>query len=129
MNRQLCSNYQAVEKTTGMQNSLVQHFHSQGTVGDFEGLTMITWDTKENAYKEHIFGSDFPGCVVQIGQFEDTLGLSRRIFHGRNEDGHAQHYEIGRSQQDRQRGIYFGERRSGIFDDDCRGHKKKPSAT
>jgi hypothetical protein len=74
MNRQLGSNYKAAQRTTGIRNSLVQHFHSQGPVGDFAGLMIITWDTKENAYKEYIFGSDFPGGVVQTGQFAgDTL--------------------------------------------------------
>jgi hypothetical protein len=80
MNRQLCSNYKAAERTTGIQNSLVQHFHSQGPVGDFEGLMINTWDTKENACKEYIFGSDFPGYVVQTGQFEGHTLVFRGEF-------------------------------------------------
>jgi hypothetical protein len=55
-------------------NSLVNGFHSKGPVGDFEGLIMMTWDPKENAYKAYVFGDSFPGAVVETGQFEgDTL--------------------------------------------------------
>jgi len=51
-------------------NSVVQTFHSQGPVGDFEGLLVITWDPYEKAYKEYLFASDFPRCYVATGQFE-----------------------------------------------------------
>jgi len=55
-------------------NSLINSFHSQGPVGDFEGLMVMTWDTKERAYKAYVFGNDFPGAMVETGQFEgDTL--------------------------------------------------------
>jgi hypothetical protein len=55
-------------------NSLINTFHSQGPAGDFEGLLIYTWDTKEKAYKCYVFGNDFPGAVVQTGAFEnDTL--------------------------------------------------------
>lgn len=55
-------------------NSLINTFHSQGPVGDFEGLLVITWDPKEKAYKAYVFGNDFPGAVIQTGAFEgDTL--------------------------------------------------------
>jgi len=55
-------------------NSLINHFHSQGPVGDFEGLLIMTWDAQEKAYKSYIFGNDFPGAVVETGNFEgDTL--------------------------------------------------------
>jgi hypothetical protein len=83
--------YPAGGKNTGLYtstpgpggNSLVQHFHSQGPMGDSEGLTIITWDTKENAYKEYIFGNYFPGCLVQIGQFEgDTLVFRGEVSMG-----------------------------------------------
>jgi hypothetical protein len=57
--------------------SLLNRFHSQGPVGDFEGLMMMTWDPKENAYKGYVFGNSFPGCLTETGQFEgDTL-----VFH------------------------------------------------
>jgi hypothetical protein len=55
-------------------NSLENSFHSQGPVGDFEGLLIMTWDPKEKSYKSYAFGNDFPGCLVQTGNFEgDTL--------------------------------------------------------
>jgi hypothetical protein len=52
-------------------NSLINTFHSQGPVGDFEGVLVMTWDAKENAYKEYVFGNDAPGATVETGQFED----------------------------------------------------------
>lgn len=51
-------------------NSVVQTFHSQGPVGDFEGLLVITWDPYEKVYKEYLFASDFQRCYVATGQFE-----------------------------------------------------------
>src|SRR5271169_6728943 len=58
--------------------SLINHFHSQGPVGDFEGMLIMTWDPKEKAYKSYIFGNSFSGAVVETGNFEgDAL-----VFHG-----------------------------------------------
>jgi hypothetical protein len=55
-------------------NSLINHFHSQGPAGDFEGLLVMTWDPKEKAYKGYAFGDEFPGAVVETGKFDgDTL--------------------------------------------------------
>jgi hypothetical protein len=55
-------------------NSIFNRFHSKGTVGDFEGAIVMTWDAKEKAYKAFVFGGDFPGAIVQSGQFEgDSL--------------------------------------------------------
>jgi len=51
-------------------NSLVQTFHSQGPVRDFEGLLVMTWDLREKAYKAYVFGNELPGCVVETGRFE-----------------------------------------------------------
>jgi len=51
-------------------NSLINTFHSQGPVGDFEGLLVITWDPRESAYKGYVFGNDFPGALVETGSFE-----------------------------------------------------------
>ena len=57
--------------------SLLNRFHSKGPVGDFEGLVVMTWDPKENAYKGYVFGNSFPGCLTETGQFEgDSL-----VFH------------------------------------------------
>jgi hypothetical protein len=51
-------------------NSLLNGFHSQGPVGDFEGLMVMTWDPKEKSYKSYVFGNNFPGAIVETGQFE-----------------------------------------------------------
>jgi uncharacterized protein YndB with AHSA1/START domain len=51
-------------------NSLINSFHSQGPVGDFEGLLVMTWDLQEKAYRAFAFGNDFPGAIVETGQFE-----------------------------------------------------------
>ena len=61
-------------------NSIVNRFHSHGAVGDFEGLLVITWDPKENAYKSYVFGNDFPGCIVETGQFEGDALVFRSDF-------------------------------------------------
>jgi len=51
-------------------NSLINTFFSRGPVGDFDGLLVMTWDAKEKAYKGYIFGNNFPGALVETGQFE-----------------------------------------------------------
>jgi len=61
-------------------NSLINTFHSQGPVGDFEGLLVMTWDAKEKAYKAYAFGNDFPGAVVETGQFEGDALVYRTEF-------------------------------------------------
>jgi len=61
-------------------NSLINTFHSQGPVGDFEGLLVMTWDAKEKAYKAYVFGNDFPGAVVETGQFEGDALVFRSEF-------------------------------------------------
>lgn len=54
--------------------SIVNRFHSKGPAGEFEGLLVMTWDAREKAYKAYVFSSDFPGALVETGQFEgDTL--------------------------------------------------------
>jgi hypothetical protein len=64
-------------------NSLINTFHSQGPVGDFEGLLVMTWDAKEKAYKAYVFGNSFPGAVVETGQFEgDALVFSSEFSAG-----------------------------------------------
>jgi hypothetical protein len=64
-------------------NSLLNSFHSQGPIGDFEGLLVLTWDANEKAYKQYVFGNDFPGCVVETGQFEgDTLVFRGEVLAG-----------------------------------------------
>jgi uncharacterized protein YndB with AHSA1/START domain len=66
-------------------NSLVQNFHSRGPVGGFEGLLVITWDSKENAYKSYAFGKDFPECIVEKGNFESDLLVYRGEFTASNQ--------------------------------------------
>lgn len=61
-------------------NSLINSFHSQGPVGDFEGLLVMTWDPKEKAYKGYVFGNDFPGGIVETGQFEGDALVYRSEF-------------------------------------------------
>jgi hypothetical protein len=61
-------------------NSLVNGSHSQGPVGDFEGLLVITWDLKENFYKAYAFGNGFPGALVETGQFEGDALVFRTEF-------------------------------------------------
>ena len=40
----------------------------------------MTWDAKEKAYKQYLFGNDFPGCVVETGQFEGDALVFRGEF-------------------------------------------------
>jgi hypothetical protein len=61
-------------------NSLINGFHSKGPVGDFEGLLLITWDPKEKSYKAYAFGNDFPGALVETGQFEGDALVFRAEF-------------------------------------------------
>ncbi|HEY2113612.1 MAG TPA: DUF1579 family protein, partial [Candidatus Angelobacter sp.] len=61
-------------------NSLINTFHSQGPVGDFEGLLVFTWDPREKAYKLYVFGNNLPGAMVSTGAFEgDTLVFRSEI--------------------------------------------------
>jgi hypothetical protein len=61
-------------------NSLINTFHSQGPMGEYEGVIVYTWDTKENAYKAYLFGNDFPGAVVQTGTWEGNDLVFRSEF-------------------------------------------------
>jgi len=59
-------------------NSLVNTFHSQGPVGDFEGMLIYTWDLTAGKYKAYVFGNELPGALVQTGEFEGE----KLVFHG-----------------------------------------------
>ena len=61
-------------------NSLLNSFHSQGPVGDFEGLLVMTWDAREKAYKAYVFGNGIPGAIVETGQFEGDALVYRFEF-------------------------------------------------
>ena len=52
-------------------NSIFNHFHSKGLVGEFDGTIVMTWDPKEKAYKGYVFGDSFPSAVVETGQWEN----------------------------------------------------------
>jgi hypothetical protein len=62
--------------------SLVNSFHSQGPVGDFEGLLVMTWDAREKAYKAYVFGNGIAGAIVETGQFEGDALVYRYEFPG-----------------------------------------------
>jgi hypothetical protein len=40
----------------------------------------MTWDTREKAYKAYAFGNDFPGALVETGQFEGDALVYRSEF-------------------------------------------------
>jgi hypothetical protein len=61
-------------------NSVVQHFHSKGSAGEFEGMIVMTWDPREKQYKGYTFAGDFPGGIVQNGQFENGVLVFRSEF-------------------------------------------------
>jgi hypothetical protein len=61
-------------------NSIVNHFHSKGPVGEFEGMIVMTWDPKESAYKGYVFGDSFPAAVVQTGRWENDALVYRSEF-------------------------------------------------
>jgi len=51
-------------------NSIFNHFHSKGPVGEFDGTIVMVWDPKEKSYKAYVFGDSFPSAVVETGQWE-----------------------------------------------------------
>jgi len=61
-------------------NSIINHFHSKGPVGEFEGVMVMTWDPKENAYKAYVFGDSFPAALVETGQWEGDSLVYRSEF-------------------------------------------------
>jgi hypothetical protein len=64
-------------------NSIVNHFHSQGPAGEFEGLLIMTWDAQEKAYKEYVFGENFQGALIETGQWlGDSLTFRASLTFG-----------------------------------------------
>ena len=61
-------------------NSIINHFHSKGPVGDFEGVMVMTWDPKEKVYKAYLFGDSFPAALVETGQWESDALVYRTEF-------------------------------------------------
>ncbi|HWY43072.1 MAG TPA: hypothetical protein VNX66_06230 [Candidatus Sulfotelmatobacter sp.] len=58
-------------------NSIFNHFHSKGPVGEFDGTIVMTWDPKEKLYKAYVFGDSFPSAVVETGQWENDALVYR----------------------------------------------------
>jgi len=67
-------------------NSLLNTFHSQGPVGDFEGMLVYTWDLTEGKYKAYVFGNDVPGALIETGEFEGE----KLVLHGELGGGKVQ---------------------------------------
>lgn len=61
-------------------NSIINHFHSKGPVGEFEGVMVMTWDPKDKAYKAYVFGDSFAAAVVETGQWENDVLVYRYEF-------------------------------------------------
>jgi len=61
-------------------NSIFNRFHSTGPVGESEGVLVMTWEPQEKAYKAWAFGGDFPGAIVESGQFEGESLVFRGEF-------------------------------------------------
>jgi len=58
-------------------NSIFNHFHSKGPVGEFDGTIVMTWDPKEKLYKAYVFGDSFPSAVVETGQWDNDALIYR----------------------------------------------------
>lgn len=58
-------------------NSIFNHFHSKGPVGEFDGTIVMTWEPKEKIYKAYVFGDSFPSAVVETGQWENDALVYR----------------------------------------------------
>jgi hypothetical protein len=58
-------------------NSIFNHFHSKGPVGEFDGTIVMTWEPKEKCFKAYVFGDSFPSAVVETGQWENDALVYR----------------------------------------------------
>ncbi|HEY6251540.1 MAG TPA: hypothetical protein VI685_16395 [Candidatus Angelobacter sp.] len=61
-------------------NSIFNHFHSKGPVGEFDGVLVMTWDPNEKTYKAYVFGDSFPAALVETGQWEGDALVYRSEF-------------------------------------------------
>ncbi len=83
----------------------------------------MTWDPKEKAYKAYIFGNDFPGAVVETGNFEgDTLVFRGEMTMGDTKITMRNSSRIGEKGRDDQRGILRNGQRARIFASASGGH-------
>ncbi len=53
-------------------NSLINAFHSQGPVGDFEGLLVMTWERKRKRTRLTCSGMIFPGPLCRLDSSRAT---------------------------------------------------------
>jgi hypothetical protein len=66
-------------------NSIFNRFRSRGPAGDFDGAIIMTWDAREKAYKEYVFGNGFSGALFATGRWEgDSLVYRTEIAAGAN---------------------------------------------
>jgi hypothetical protein len=50
--------------------SLIGDLATHTVLGDEIGHGILTWEPKENAYKEYVAGNTFPGCFITTGHWE-----------------------------------------------------------
>lgn len=50
--------------------SLVDDYHSTGSMGRFEGHDVIAWDPVKRVYMSYLFGSNFAGCYVRTAEWK-----------------------------------------------------------
>jgi len=73
----------------------------------------MTWDPKEKAYKNYVFGNDFPGCIVETGQFEgDTLVFCGEFSTGAMKIAVRSTTKVIAPRKTHQRRIFFRQRRT-----------------
>lgn len=58
-------------------NSIINRFHSKGPAGESEGVLVMTWEAKDQAYKCYVLGGDFPGALVESGQWDGATLVFR----------------------------------------------------
>lgn len=51
---------------------LVNFSSSSGPEGQITGHEVLTWDPKVGAYKDYVFGSNFPGCFTRTGHWDGS---------------------------------------------------------
>lgn len=61
-------------------NSIINHFHSKGPVGNFEGVIVMTWNPKDKCYKAFVLGDSFPAEVEETGRWENGALVYRYEF-------------------------------------------------
>ena len=107
-------------------NSIFNHFHSKGPVGEFDGVLVITFDPKEKAYKAYVLGDSFPTAIVENGQWEDDVLVFRfELSMGGIENSFAERHEMAVRRKNLQRRIQQRERRARIAPRPRRRRQKK----